>query len=112
MELEFDTSIDVLSLPKEDREELKALKIKATNLLKYGKALHNMGRTRAVLEMRWKHDMTLEEVGMALGVTRERVRQIESMAFRKIRNDPVLRKMVRDAIDDMDDKSTIGDNHY
>lgn len=38
-----------------------------------------------VLSMRYMKDMTLEEVGFAYGVTRERIRQIEEKAMRKIR---------------------------
>ncbi|HET90461.1 MAG TPA: RNA polymerase sigma factor RpoD/SigA [Chloroflexi bacterium] len=56
-------------------------------------------RERAVLEMRFGlHDgesHTLEEVGQAFGVTRERVRQIESKALRKLRH-PGHRRKLRD----------------
>ena len=38
-----------------------------------------------VLSMRYMRDMTLEEVGFAYGVSRERIRQIEAKAMRKIR---------------------------
>jgi RNA polymerase primary sigma factor len=38
---------------------------------------------------------TLEEVGKAFGVTRERVRQIESKALRKLRH-PGHRRKLRD----------------
>lgn len=56
-------------------------------------------RERAVLEMRFGlkdgESHTLEEVGQALGVTRERVRQIESKALRKLRH-PGHRRKLRD----------------
>jgi RNA polymerase primary sigma factor len=56
-------------------------------------------RERAVLEMRFGLDdgeaHTLEEVGQAFGVTRERVRQIESKALRKLRH-PGHRRKLRD----------------
>jgi len=56
-------------------------------------------RERAVLEMRFGlkdgESHTLEEVGRAFGVTRERVRQIESKALRKLRH-PGYRRKLRD----------------
>jgi RNA polymerase sigma factor (sigma-70 family) len=42
-------------------------------------------REREILRMRYEHDMTLEETGRELKVTRERVRQIETRALSKIR---------------------------
>lgn len=54
-------------------------------------------RERAVLEMRFGlkdgESHTLEEVGQAFGVTRERVRQIESKALRKLRHPGRSRKL-------------------
>jgi len=54
-------------------------------------------RERAVLEMRFGlkdgEAHTLEEVGQAFGVTRERVRQIESKALRKLRHPGHRRKL-------------------
>jgi hypothetical protein len=38
--------------------------------------------------------MTLEEVGVVLGVTRERVRQIEKTALRKLRQKGQMRQML------------------
>jgi RNA polymerase primary sigma factor len=54
-------------------------------------------RERLVLEMRYGfatgHASTLEEIGQSLGVTRERVRQLESRALSKLRQ-PHLRHQV------------------
>jgi len=56
-------------------------------------------RERAVLEMRFGlkdgQGHTLEEVGQAFGVTRERIRQIEAKALRKLRH-PFRSRKLRD----------------
>jgi RNA polymerase primary sigma factor len=56
-------------------------------------------REREVLEMRFGlndgKDHTLEEVGREFGVTRERIRQIEAKALRKLRH-PSRSKALRD----------------
>jgi RNA polymerase primary sigma factor len=63
-------------------------------------ALENLSdRERQVLEMRFGlkdgKDHTLEEVGREFGVTRERIRQIEAKALRKLRH-PSRSKILRD----------------
>jgi RNA polymerase primary sigma factor len=59
-------------------------------------------RERAVLEMRFGLDgsqgRTLEEVGREFGVTRERIRQIEAKALRKLRH-PSRAKKLKDFLD-------------
>ena len=56
-------------------------------------------RERQVIVLRFGledgHPRTLEEVGRAFNVTRERIRQIEAKALRKLRN-PVRSKRIRD----------------
>jgi len=56
-------------------------------------------REREVLEMRFGlndgNDHTLEEVGKSFGVTRERIRQIEAKALRKLRH-PSRSRSLRD----------------
>lgn len=56
-------------------------------------------RERAVIELRFglldDHDYTLEEVGKKLKVTRERVRQIEERAIRKLRH-PQMSRVLRE----------------
>ena len=56
-------------------------------------------RERQVIVMRFGledgHPRTLEEVGKSFNVTRERIRQIEAKALRKLRN-PVRSKRIRD----------------
>ena len=43
-------------------------------------------REKQVLDMRYRYGMTLEDVGRGFNVTRERIRQIEAKAFRKLRH--------------------------
>ena len=65
--------------------------------------LHSLSdRESNVLKMRFglggKRPMTLEEVGREFGVTRERIRQIESKALRKLKH-PSYRKKLQDFLD-------------
>jgi len=59
-------------------------------------------RERQVIELRFglsdDHDYTLEEVGHKLKVTRERVRQIEERAIRKLRH-PQSSRLLKDYLD-------------
>jgi DNA-directed RNA polymerase sigma subunit (sigma70/sigma32) len=59
-------------------------------------------RAKQVLVMRYLHDMTLEDCGKALGITRERVRQIEAKALRMIRAKADLREKIRDTLAELD----------
>jgi RNA polymerase primary sigma factor len=56
-------------------------------------------RERRVLQLRFGlidgYERTLEEIGKRFGVTRERIRQIEANAFRKLRH-PSRSKKLRD----------------
>src|SRR5712691_4897958 len=59
-------------------------------------------RERQVIELRFglidNHDHTLEEVGKKLKVTRERVRQIEERAIRKLRH-PAASRILKDYLE-------------
>jgi len=50
------------------------------------------------------HARTLEEVGREFSVTRERIRQIEAKALRKLRHPSKLKRLRDDFIDEEDDK--------
>lgn len=52
------------------------------------------GRCKFVLGVRYDYDLTLAEVGKLLGVTPERVRQIEVLAIRKLRREPEVQEIL------------------
>jgi DNA-directed RNA polymerase sigma subunit (sigma70/sigma32) len=49
-------------------------------------------KMRKIIELRYLEGMTLEQVGEILGVTRERVRQLEAKALRILRANPENRE--------------------
>ena len=68
-----------------------------------GRALNSLTpRERQVIVLRFglmdDHDHTLEEVGKKLNVTRERVRQIEERAIRKLRH-PQSSRLLKEYLD-------------
>jgi len=75
---------DVNSLRPDDTT---AIKLRSTELKEAMRRLNP--RMRRVLALRFgldgEHPQTLEEVGAGLGITRERVRQLESRALRELR---------------------------
>jgi RNA polymerase sigma factor (sigma-70 family) len=52
------------------------------------------GREQRVLKCRFQDESSLEETGKIIGVTRERVRQIEAKALRKLRHPSRLKHLV------------------
>ena len=84
----------------EDQAAESPLDLTSFNLLKgkLGDVLCSLNeRERKVLELRFGlgdgHARTLEEVGQQFHVTRERIRQIESKALRKMRHPTRLRHL-------------------
>lgn len=56
-------------------------------------------RERTVLKLRFGFDRSLGEIGRVLGVTRERIRQIEPKALRKLKH-PIRAKKLKEYISD------------
>ena len=85
----------------EDKKSLAAIEYMLKNDLKYqiDEVLEQLNeREKAVIKMRFglledESDRTLEEIGKALNVTRERVRQIENSAIKKLKHPKVGRKL-------------------
>ena len=84
----------------EDKDSISPMEMTAMNLLrdKLKDVLDSLSqRERAVLELRFGltdgTNHTLEEVGRTFQVTRERVRQIEAKALRKLRHPTRIRKL-------------------
>jgi len=90
---------DESELSPSDSASLQMLKQQVRSLL-----ANLSDREREVLEMRFGfrdgRSHTLEEVGSSFGVTRERVRQIEAKALRKLRH-PNHSRRLRDYLNDI-----------
>ena len=61
-------------------------------------------REQKVLELRYLHGLNLEQCGYRFGVTRERIRQVEAKALRKMRH-PSRSRMFLKASDDLLDRA-------
>jgi RNA polymerase primary sigma factor len=63
---------------------------------------HLTGRERCILELRYglhgRHPLTLEQIGKTLSLTRERVRQLENEALKKLRS-PLLGRRLHGYLD-------------
>ncbi|MGI8587788.1 MAG: RNA polymerase sigma factor RpoD [Chloroflexia bacterium] len=89
----------------EDRKAITPSESASSHLLKQqiGEALDSLTlRERQVLQLRFGlldgRSRTLEEVGLEFGVTRERIRQIESKALQRLRH-PTRAKKLRDYLE-------------
>ena len=84
---------------KKDSSSNKDARKKRAEILR--RVLNN--QEKKILSLRFGipdgNDMTLEQVGKNLGLTRERVRQIEQKALKKLREHPSL-KFLKDYLDE------------
>ncbi len=55
---------------------------------------HDIDCINDILKCYGSSDFTLEEIGTILGITRERVRQIESSAFKKLKNHKIKKVLM------------------
>lgn len=64
--------------------------------IKHLKKIQNQGGDAALLEELSREDygdFTLQEIGQVLGITRERVRQIQDNAIKKLKNPSISRSL-------------------
>lgn len=80
-----------------DEDRKKVNKVYAPALLEALTRLNE--REQRVIELIYLHGMTLEQSGYRLNVTRERIRQVEQTALRKLRNPSLSRKFILDTMD-------------
>ncbi len=100
-EMEMDHAQVVALLPHEQQSYLPDFSEfeQAQTRALVSKAVSTLGqRAQEVIQMRFTDELTYEECGKRLGITRERVRQIEAKALRVLRH-PTRVGMIADAVD-------------
>ena len=102
-----DVSFELQNVRKLIDESLRTKKF--TNAMEYNKCKKSLQQLSRELRTKYIQvlikeaginpqlggDYTLEEIGRIMGVTRERVRQIESMALKKIKHPKIARPLSR-----------------
>lgn len=93
--VELDASVDQIAALSSGEGQL-AIKLAAMKIIN----THRLRpRYREVLKMRFINDMTLEEAGKVVGVTRERIRQMESKSLRTLKHPASLSGINRNILD-------------
>lgn len=100
-EMEMDHAQVVALLPPEDQSYLPDfanLEHEQTRRLVTTALSTLTGREREVIQMRFTDDLSFDECGTKMGISRTRVQQIEAKALRKLKH-PTRLGMVVDAVD-------------
>ena len=90
------------SWERKSEEQIKEAKYKVYSVYIPGllEAVNDLtDREQKVLELRYKHYLTLEQCGYRFNVTRERIRQVEAKALRKLRNPYRSKHWILDTMD-------------
>jgi RNA polymerase primary sigma factor len=96
-EAEYPESIDDWNEVLPEQEDVNAFDHAETETIIFDALAELPEREADIIRMRFgigrDADMTLEEIGQLYGVTRERIRQIEAKALRKMRHPTRIRKL-------------------
>ena len=93
--VELDASVDQIAELASGEGQL-AIKLAAMKIIDTHRI---MPRYREVIRMRFFDDLTLEEAGKVVGVTRERIRQMECKAMRELRHPASMSGINRNILD-------------